>query len=80
MCQQVYPGSVLGAINPNNPRSWIELLFMSFSIQSSTGVGDVVPISGPARAIGALQMFTGVMYVAIVISRLVGLAASTKTK
>ena len=80
VCQQVYPGSVLGAINPNNPRSWIELLFMSFSIQSSTGVGDVVPISGPARAIGALQMFTGVMYVAIVISRLVGLAASTKTK
>ena len=80
VCQQVYPGGVLGAINPNNPRSWIELLFMSFSIQSSTGVGDVVPISGPARAIGALQMFTGVMYVAIVISRLVGLAASTKTK
>ena len=80
VCQQVYPGSVLAAINPNNPRSWIELLFMSFSIQSSTGVGDVIPITGPARAIGSLQIFTGVMYIAIVVSRLVGLAASSKTK
>ena len=80
VCQQVYPGSVLAALNPTNPRSWIELLFMSFSIQSSTGVGDVVPITGPARAIGSLQIFTGVMYIAIVVSRLVGLAASTKTK
>ena len=80
VCQQIYPGSVLAAINPNNPRSWIELLFMSFSIQSSTGVGDVIPITGPARAIGSLQIFTGVMYIAIVVSRLVGLAASSKTK
>lgn len=80
VCQQVYPGSLLAAVNPNNPRSWIELLFMSFSIQSSTGVGDVIPITGPARAIGSIQIFTGVMYIAIVVSRLVGLAASTKIK
>jgi hypothetical protein len=78
VCQQIYPGSVIAALNPNNPRSWIELLFMSFSIQSSTGVGDVIPISGPARAIGSIQIFTGVMYIAIVVSRLVGLAASNK--
>lgn len=76
VCQQVYPGSVLAAVNPNNPRSFIELLFMSFSIQSSTGVGDVIPISAAARAIGSLQIFAGVMYIAIVVSRLVGLAAS----
>lgn len=80
VCQQVYPGSLLAAVNPTNPRSWIELLFMSFSIQSSTGVGDVVPITGPARAIGSLQIFTGVMYIAIVVSRLVGLAVNIKNK
>ena len=78
VCQQVYPGSVLAAVNPNHPRSWFELLFMSFSIQSGTGVGDVLPISGPARTIAVLQMFTGVMYIAIVISRLVGIAAIKK--
>lgn len=80
VCQQIYPGSILAAVNPNSPRTWIELLFMSFSIQSSTGVGDVIPISGPARAIGSLQIFAGVMYIAIVVSRLVGLAASTSKK
>jgi Ion channel len=78
VCQQLYPNSVLAAVNPNNPRSWIELLFMSFSIQSGTGVGDVIPISSQARAISALQIFTGVMYIAIVISRLVGLASVKK--
>lgn len=78
VCQQVYPGSMLAAVNPNYPRSWFELLFMSFSILSGTGLGDVLPISGPARAIAVLQMFTGVMYIAIVISRLVGIAASKK--
>ena len=77
-CQQIYPGSILAALNPSAPRSWTELLFMSFSIQSSTGVGDVIPVSSPARAIASLQIFTGVMYIAIVISRLVGLAAISK--
>lgn len=78
VCQQIYPGSILAAINPDKPRSMIELLFMSFSIQSSTGVGDVIPVSAPARAIGSIQIFAGVMYIAIIVSRLVGLAASQK--
>jgi Ion channel len=78
VCQQLYPGSILAAVHPEAPRTWIELMFMSFSIQSSTGVGDVIPVSGPARAIGSLQIFFGVMYIAIVVSRLVGIAASTK--
>jgi Ion channel len=78
VCQEFYPNSILAAVNPEQPRTWIELLFMSFSIQSSTGVGDVIPISSPARAIAALQIFAGVMYITIVLSRLVGLAANAK--
>jgi len=77
-CQQFYPNSILATVNPDQPRTWMELLFMSFSIQSSTGVGDVIPISGPARAIASLQIFAGVMYITIVLSRLVGLAATAK--
>lgn len=80
VCQLVYPGSITAAVNPSAPRTWMELLFMSFSIQSSTGVGDVIPISPQARAIGSLQIFTGVMYIAIIVSRLVGLAGNGKTK
>jgi hypothetical protein len=80
VCQQLFPGSLSAALNPDNPRSWIELLFMSFSIQSGTGVGDVIPVSTQARAISALQMFTGVMYIAIVVSRLIGIASRPKPK
>ena len=78
VCQQLNPGSILAVAHSEAPRTWIELMFMSFSIQSGTGVGDVTPVSGPARAIGSLQIFCGVMYITIVISRLVGLAASVK--
>ena len=78
VCQQVYPHSLLAAINANNPRSWAELLFMSFSIQSGTGVGDIIPISSPARAIASLQIFSSVMYLTIAVSRLVGLTIQLK--
>lgn len=78
VCQQMYPGSIIAAVNPNTARTWIELIFASFSMQSNTGIGDVFPINGIGRAIGSLQMFTGVMYTAIVVSRLVSIAASGK--
>jgi hypothetical protein len=78
VCQQLYPHSITAAINPDGDRSWMELLFMSFSVQSGTGMGDIMPISGQARVISIFQMFTGVMYIAIVVSRLVGLALVTK--
>lgn len=76
--QQIYPGSIVSSVNPSAPRTWIELIFSSFSMQSNTGIGDVFPVNGIGRAIGSCQMFTGVMYTAIVVSRLVGIAASSK--
>ncbi len=78
VCQQIYPQSLLAAVNSNSPRSWAELLFMSFSIQSGTGVGDIIPISSPARAIASLQIFSSVMYLTIAVSRLVGLTITQK--
>ncbi len=78
VCQQLVPNSISAANNMNQMRTWIELLFMSFSIQSGTGIGDIIPVSNAARAISSLQMFTGLMYIAVVISHLVGLAANIK--
>ena len=78
VCQQIYPQSITAASNPQAARSWMELLFMSFSVQSGTGMGDIMPISNQARVISIFQMFTGVMYIAIVVSRLVGLALIPK--
>ena len=75
-CQLQFPGSFTGAVQPEEPRGWMELLYLSFSILSSTGLSDVLPLSPAARALAMLEMFAGVMYMAMVVARLVGLAAT----
>ncbi len=51
----------------------MELLFLSFSLLSGVGLSDVVPILPQARALVMLEQFAGVMYIAVVVSRLIGL-------
>lgn len=72
-CQTMYPTSFNPASNAQPLRSWLELLFLSFSIQSGTGLSDIVPLSPAARVLAALQMFTGVMYLALIVSRLIAM-------
>lgn len=73
VCQQIYPGSITGIVNPDHPRTWVELIFLSFSILSSTGYGDVLLVHPIAKVIGTFQMFIGLMYMALIVSRLVTL-------
>ena len=72
VCQAWYPGSFTG-IDPERPRRWMELLFLSFTNLSATGLGDVLPVSSPARVLVMLEQFAGVGYIATVVSRLIGL-------
>lgn len=71
--QALQPGSFLAAIDPQAPRTWTELLFLSFALLSSTGIGDVIPVRPLARSIASIEMFAGVIYLAAVVSRLIGL-------
>lgn len=73
VCQLLIPGSFIAAVDPQAPRSWIELLFLSFSILSGVGIGDILPLSPMARALVMLEQFAGVMYIALVVSRLIAL-------
>lgn len=73
VCQQLYPGSFTAAMSPDSPRTWMELLFISFSLLSGVGLSDVMPILPQARALVMLEQFAGVMYIAIVVSRLIAL-------
>ncbi|WP_206862161.1 potassium channel family protein [Lysobacter changpingensis] len=73
VCQAWYPGSFTGALRPGEPRTWLELLFLSFTTLSATGLGDILPLSSPARVLVMLEQFAGVAYIAVVVSRLVGL-------
>jgi Ion channel len=73
LVQALQPGCFAAAVNPQAPRTWTELVYMSFALLSSTGIGDVIPISTHARMVAAVEMFVGVMYLAAVVSRMVGL-------
>lgn len=77
--QLVFPHSIIAAVNNDVPRTWIELLFMSFSAQTNTGLGDVIAVHPLGRAVSAVQMFCGVMYVVLIVSRLVGMSISQGT-
>lgn len=79
MVQALQPGCFSAMVNPGEPRSWTELMFLSFALLSSTGIGDVIPITPHARALASVEMFTGVMYLAAVVSRLIGLTLVSRT-
>lgn len=71
--QVVWPGSFTAALDPAAPRTWVELLFLSFTTLTSTGLSDVIPVVAQARALVMIEQVAGVMYLALVVSRLVGL-------
>jgi hypothetical protein len=78
VCQAVAPDSFIAAVDPGSDRSWIELLFLSFTTLSSTGLSDVVPVRPFARSLVMLEQLAGLAYVAMVVSRLVGLLVMTR--
>jgi hypothetical protein len=67
-----------GGFNPAGVgrRSWMELLFLSFTTLSSTGLSDITPISGHARSVVMLEQVAGVFYIAMVVTRLVSLRSA----
>ena len=71
--QAIYPDSFTAAVAPADPRTWMELLFLSFTTLTSTGLSDVVPIRPFARAVCMIEQIGGLTYVAVLVSRLVGL-------
>jgi ion channel len=71
--QAIEPDSFIAAVNPHGERTWVELLFLSFTTLSSTGLSDVVPIRPFARSLVMIEQLAGVAYIAMIVSRLVGL-------
>jgi hypothetical protein len=73
VCQAIEPGSFTAAIDPSGERSWMELLFLSFTTLTQTGLSDVTPIKPFARRLVMLEQVAGLTYIAMLVSRLVGL-------
>ncbi len=73
VCQAIEPNSFTAAIDAQDDRTWMELLFLSFTTLTSTGLSDVTPVKPFARSLVMLEQLAGLAYVAMVVSRLVGL-------
>ena len=78
VCQAAAPESFTAALDPDADRTWMELLFLSFTTLSSTGLSDVVPIEPFARSMVMIEQVAGVGYVAMIVSRLVGLTVTRR--
>jgi hypothetical protein len=79
VCQALVPGSFGAIAGSSDSRTWMELLFLSFTTLSGVGLGDIVPLLPMARALVMIEEFSGVMYLALVVSRLIALSVTTRT-
>jgi hypothetical protein len=70
--QVIWPGS-FATSSSVGPFSWFELLFLSFTNLTSVGLSDITPVLPNARSIVMIEQVAGLMYVALVITRVVGL-------
>lgn len=70
--QTVAPGS-FAMPGGGDERSLLELLYFSAANLTSVGLSDITPVGSHARSAVILEQLTGVLYVAMVISRLVAL-------
>jgi hypothetical protein len=70
--QVVWPGS-FDATGGTAARTWFELLFLSFTNLTSVGLSDIGPVLPHARSWVMIEQVAGLLYVALVISRIVGL-------
>src|SRR3954452_17256967 len=75
VCQAIDPGSFTAEVRPHAPRSWMELLFLSITTLTSTGLSAAVPVEPFARALVMIEELAGLAYVAMLVSRLVALTA-----
>jgi hypothetical protein len=70
--QIIWPGSFVGDATGDR-RSWMELLFLSVTVLTSTGISDIVPLRPHARAAVMIEQIAGMLYIALVIARMTAL-------
>ncbi|WP_237111478.1 ion channel [Nocardioides sp. WS12] len=75
--QVLWPGSFIGFNSPDGADAlpWFELLYLSFTTLTSVGLSDVYPVMDQARSFVMVEQVAGVFYIALVVARMVGLAA-----
>ena len=73
--EQLVPGSfyINPANNPDDVVGWWDLVYFSFTCLTSVGFGEITPVSDYARSVVMIEQMSGVLFLAIVISRLISM-------
>ncbi|TCJ31082.1 potassium channel family protein [Nocardioides jejuensis] len=71
--QVFWPGSFTAAVDADVPRTWIDLLFLSVTTLTSTGLSDIVPVKPHARSFVMVEQIAGMLYLAMVVARVTAL-------
>jgi len=61
------------ANNPDGIMSWSDAMYFSFTVLTSTGFGEITPVTDMARSLIVIEQVLGVMYVAFLVARLANL-------
>jgi hypothetical protein len=80
ICQATSPASFISSIGSRQTFTFLELLFLSFTNLSSAGLSDILPVTTTARVLLMIEQLVGIGYVAMVISRLVGLTIQQRSE
>ena len=59
--------------NPDGHVSWSDAMYFSFTVLTSTGFGEITPVTDMARSLIVIEQVLGVMYVAFLVARLANL-------
>jgi hypothetical protein len=82
LLQLVQPAAfyVAAANDPDGYLDWSGLMYFSFTVLTSTGFGEITPVTHQARSLIMVEQVLGVMYVAFLIARLANMYQDQKSK
>ena len=77
LLELVRPGSIRSAGGPLRPG---DFMYFSFITLMTVGYGDMSPAGPVARSLAIVEAMVGVIFIAVLIGRLVGLHAGTRRR
>ncbi|UCH08215.1 MAG: two pore domain potassium channel family protein [Deltaproteobacteria bacterium] len=82
LIETLRPGSFVidPVYNIDGVVNWPDFLYYSFTTLTTLGYGDIITVTSLARSFAVLEAIIGVMYLAVIISRLVGLYIARSIK
>lgn len=78
----LYPGSfdISPIQNLDNLINWSDFLYYSFTTLTTLGYGEIVPVTSQARSLAILESITGVIFIAVMVARVIGMSIVQQMK